>query len=422
MKLQHYTLRYLAIAILFIIALWAGLFYAYITEEVYDNIDDGLKNLKLHIIREAQVNPEILNTHEYGINQFRITPLPKDNYVLTNSFETSTMFMEYDDDYEPIRKLTCVFNYNNSESYQLEIITSMIEEDELLQNMLIGLLGLYIMLVASIILLNHFLLKKIWRSFFDLLNKLKNYQITSAQSFEISKSPIDEFNNLGKEMQSMIVRTEETFKSQKLFIENASHELQTPLSIVRNKLELLAEDSDSEQQLTDISTIIDAVNRMILLNKSLLILSRVENKQYNNSQQIDFCEITDELIIEYNDLLTYKKVNIIKSYTQPFVIDINATLARTLINNLIRNAIIHNHPKGEITISSEKNKFTFKNTGINAPLNKDIIFHRFYKGTTNEQSTGLGLSIIKSIIDSYPNLEINYYYQDGHCFEITTKH
>lgn len=421
MKLQHYTLRYLAIAILFIIAVWAGLFYAYITEEVYDNIDDGLKNLKLHIIREAQVNPEILNTHEYGINQFKITHLPKGNYVLTNTFETSKMFMEYDDDYEPIRKLTCVFNYNNGESYQLEIITSMIEEDELLQNMLVGLLVLYIMLVSSIILLNHVLLKKIWRSFFELLDKLKNYQITSNQSFDITQSPIEEFNNLGREMQSMIVRTEKTFKSQKLFIENASHELQTPLSIVRNKLELLAENSNSEQQLAEISTIIDAVNRMIQLNKSLLTLSRVENQQYNNTRKIDLCEITDELLIEYDDLITYKKVNITKSYTQHFFIDINETLARMLINNLIRNAIIHNYPNGDIIISSESNKIIFKNTGINEPLDKESIFNRFYKGTTNEQSTGLGLAIIKSIIDSYPYIEINYYYENGHCFEIISK-
>lgn len=421
MKLQHYTLRYLVIAILFIIALWAGLFYAYITEEVYDNIDDGLKNTKLHIIREAQVNPEILTTNKYGINQFKITPLPKGNYVLTNSFETSTMFMEYDDDYEPIRKLTCVFNYNNGDSYQLEIIASMIEEDELLQNMLIGLLALYIMLVASIILLNHVLLKKIWRSFFELLDKLKHYQIASNQSFDIKESPIDEFNHLGKEMQNMIIRTEKNFKSQKLFIENASHELQTPLSIVRNKLELLAENSGSEQQLTEISNIIDAVNRMIQLNRSLLTLSRVENQQFNTTQQVDLCEITDQLLIEYDDLIVYKKITILKSYFNPFIIHINETLARMLINNLIRNAITHNHPQGEIIITSENNKFTFKNTGNSIPLDKNVIFNRFYKSTANEQSTGLGLAIIKSIIDSYPNIDINYYYENGHCFEIISK-
>ena len=222
-------------------------------------------------------------------------------------------------------------------------------------------------------------------------------------------------------MQSMIVRTEKTFKSQKLFIENASHELQTPLSIVRNKLELLAENSNSEQQLAEISTIIDAVNRMIQLNKSLLTLSRVENQQYNITRNIDLCEITDELLIEYDDLITYKKVNITKSYTRHFFIDINETLARMLINNLIRNAIIHNYPNGNIIISSESNKIIFKNTGINEPLDKDSIFNRFYKGTTNEQSTGLGLAIIKSIIDSYPHIEINYYYENGHCFEIISK-
>ena len=69
MKLQHYTLRYLAIAILFIIAVWAGLFYAYITEEVYDNIDDGLKNLKLHIIRDNSSSKRQLRPHKHVRNQ-----------------------------------------------------------------------------------------------------------------------------------------------------------------------------------------------------------------------------------------------------------------------------------------------------------------------------------------------------------------
>ncbi len=421
MKLQHYTLRYLVIAILFIIAIWAGLFYAYITEEVYDNIDDGLKNRKLNIIREAQANPEILNTPEFGINQFKITPLPKGNYVLTNNWETTKLFMEYDDDYEPVRKLTCVFNHHKGDSYQLEIITSMIESDDLLQDMLIGLLALYIMLVTSIILLNHVLLKRIWKSFFELLDNLKNYRITSNQSFEITESPIEEFNHLGKEVQNMILRTQTTFKSQKLFIENASHELQTPLSIVRNKLELLAEGSHSEEQLTDISNIIDSVNRMIQLNKSLLTLSRVENQQYNETQSLDLCAITDQLLIEYDDLITYKKVTVIKLYSNTFFIHINETLARMLINNLIRNAIIHNHTDGELIISSQDNKLCFKNTGTGIPLDKNLIFNRFYKNSTTDQSTGLGLSIIKSIIDSYPNIELNYYYQNGHCFEIISK-
>lgn len=420
MKLQNYTLRYLVIAILFIIALWAGLFYAYITEEVYDNIDDGLKNLKLHIIREAHENPEILNTKEFGISEFKMTPLSEGHYVLTNSFETSKMYMEYDDDYEPIRKLTCVFYHNNEDAYQLEIITSMIEEDELLENMLLGLLVLYIMLVVSIVILSHVLLRKTWKSFYKLLSNLKNYRINSNQFFEVPNTSIDELNYLGKEMKGLIIRTEKAFNSQKLFIENASHELQTPLSIIRNKLELFAESCDSEEQLAEISTIIDSVNRMIQFNKSLLTLSRVENQQYSNTQEVDLCDVADGLLNEYEDLIHYKKVNIIKSYDKHFFLDINETLARILINNLIKNAIVHNHANGEIVISSDANKFTVRNTGHTTPLDENIIYNRFYKGSSSEQSTGLGLAIIKSIIDSYPSIELKYFYDDGHSFEIKT--
>lgn len=71
-SLKNYTLRHLSISFLLIIAVWAALFYAYILDEVYDNVDDGLKNQKIEILREVYKNLNTLSTSEYGVNQFRI--------------------------------------------------------------------------------------------------------------------------------------------------------------------------------------------------------------------------------------------------------------------------------------------------------------------------------------------------------------
>lgn len=423
MKLQHHTIRYMSAAFLVVIAVWAALFYAYITEEVYDNIDDGLRNSQLRIIRESYINPEILNTNEYGLNQFKITPLPTGKYKLKTTFETTTMFMEYDNDDEPIRKLTCVFNHEkDGKSYRLEIVTSMIEEDELLENMLEALLILYIMLVVSILVLNHFILKKVWKSFINMLQQLRDYSIGQNKSFDIPKNNIDEFNQLGSALLQMVSRNEKTFNSQKQFIENASHELQTPLAIAQNKIELLSEDETmSEDQLKQVSEIGESINRMIRFNKSLLTISRVENQQFNATEPINFTNLTQEIIDNFSDIIEYSDITVNLAFIEPFVFEMNPDLANVLITNLLKNAIIHNSPKGEIQITTTRNKLTFWNTSDSGALDSDKIFSRFYRSTTNKQSTGLGLSIVKSITDTYSNIDIQYSYNNGHQFEVNIK-
>lgn len=174
MKLQNYTLRYLAITLLAVIPIWAGLFYMLILDEVYDNIDDDLKNSKIIIIRQAFADEKLLNTPEFGINKFTIKPLPKGNYSYKDEFSSSSEFMEYDDDDEPIRTLTTVFNDKEGNPHELVIKASIVEEDELLEDLAVALLGLYVMLVISILVVNHFLLKESGNRFMRFWTTLKN--------------------------------------------------------------------------------------------------------------------------------------------------------------------------------------------------------------------------------------------------------
>ncbi|PHK29620.1 hypothetical protein VF13_40075, partial [Nostoc linckia z16] len=166
MKLSNYTLRYLVIALLAVIALWASLFYAVILDEVYDNIDDGLKNSKIMITRHAFADKAILNTPEFGFNQFTIVPLPKGKrYDYADHFISTSEFSEYDNEDQPVRLLKTVFNDPEGNPHRLTIRASMVEEDELMEDLLTALVGLYIMLVVSILLLNRFILSKVWSPF-----------------------------------------------------------------------------------------------------------------------------------------------------------------------------------------------------------------------------------------------------------------
>lgn len=418
MKLQNYTLRYLIIAMLGVIALWASLFYVVILDEVYDNVDDGLKNSKILIIREAFANENLLNTPEFGINQFKIKPLPKGDYSQKDKFISTFEFMEYDDDNEPVRLLKTVFNDAKGNPHELTIRASTVEEDELLEDLLTALIALYIMLVVSIVIINHFILKKVWKSFYKLLEKLKSFKLGSGTSFKSPESPIEEFKILGRELEEMLQRNEAIYSSQKQFIENASHELQTPLAISINKLELFAENNIlPEDQMIEIGKITDSLSRLVRLNKSLLMLSKIENLQFSDETDVNFNEILEQIIEDFSDLAEFKlvKINLINNGNLTY--KMNKGLASTLVSNLLKNALIHNRPNGFVEISISEKSFVIRNSGIDYPLKPDI-FERFSRHTLHEQSTGLGLAIVKSIVNSY-QLPIHYSFEESHVFKIT---
>lgn len=418
MKLQNYTLRYLAITLLAVIPIWAGLFYMLVLDEVYDNIDDDLKNSKIIIIRQAFADEKLLNTPEFGINKFTIKPLPKGNYSYKDEFSSSSEFMEYDDDDEPIRTLTTVFNDKEGNPHELIIKASIVEEDELLEDLALALLGLYVMLVISILVVNHFLLKRIWKSFHAILDNLKKFRLGTGMQPRPINSPINEFKTLAKEVEEMLQRNEIIYSSQKQFIENASHELQTPLAISINKLELFAENNTlPEEQMFEIGKITDTLNRLVRLNKSLLMLSKIENQQFAEEEQVNFKELIHQLADDFSDLAAYKEITISVTEKTSLSFSMNKGLATALISNLLKNALVHNHQGGKVTFEIDENSITISNSGAATPLNPEIIFNRFYRHTNTNESTGLGLAIVKSIANTY-SLSIKYSFVDSHQFKI----
>lgn len=420
MKLRNYTLRYLIIALLGVIAVWAALFYAVILDEVYDNIDDGLKNSKILIIRESYANEKVLETREFGINQFKITPLPKGKlYDFSDKFISTFEFMEYDDDNEPVRLLETVFNDSKGNPYKLTIRASMVEEDELMEDLLTALVALYIMLVISIALINQVILRKAWKSFYEMLNGLKNFRLGTGNTFTAPHSPITEFKTLGLELEDLLKRNEEIYASQKHFIENASHELQTPLAISLNKLELFADNNNlPEDQMMEIGKISDTLNRLVRLNKSLLMLSKIENRQYADEDIVNFNDLITQLTDDYQDLAEYKNITLNVDFQAQLSFSMNKGLALTLVSNLLKNAIVHNYTGGMVNFIITENTITISNSGNSKPLNADAIFKRFYRDTNNEQSTGLGLSIVNSIIANYKITAV-YSFNGLHTFTIT---
>lgn len=421
MRLQNYTLKYLSIGLFVVLTIWVIAFYAFMTDEVYDNIDDGLKNTKIEIIKKAYNDPELKSVQSFGSNGFRITALPKGEYSSKNVYETKNIYMESDDNEEPVRILTTTFTDKNGDNYKLEISTSTIEADDLLRDFGISVLALYFMLLSSIFVINYFILRKVWKSFYKLLENLKHYSFGQQVVTQETETPIREFSDLQIEINKMIQRIENTFDQQKMFVSNAAHETQTPLAIISNKLELMIEDEGiTDKQIGQIESIHSSVRRLIKLNKSLLMLTKIENNQYQDIQQINFNELVKTTVEEYGELLDFMEVSMnISSNGQPFYANMDRGLAIVLLQNLLKNALFHNEKGGDIKIELDERSMTISNSSVvKGVLDEQLIYNRFFRCSTNEQSTGLGLALVQTIIKVTPNLSLSYFYNGKHHFKV----
>ncbi|HLU84892.1 MAG TPA: HAMP domain-containing sensor histidine kinase, partial [Vicingaceae bacterium] len=205
----------------------------------------------------------------------------------------------------------------------------------------------------------------------------------------------------------------------KQFIGNASHELQTPLAIATNKLELLIEKGNLQnEQAENIAEVMSIIERLVRLNKSLLLLTKIENKQFLDNQQILLNDIVQKNVSDLEDMATFRKVKITVNENAKLSIQMDASLANVIISNLLKNAIFHNIPDGDVFVEITEKTIKISNTGDNEKLDKTLLFSRFYKPDSKSKGTGLGLAIVKAIADLY-GFKVSYSFNNTlHFFQI----
>lgn len=296
-------------------------------------------------------------------------------------------------------------------------------DEEVLLNLAVAVGVLYGVLVLVTYLINLLLINKIWKPLKEIIEAIRRYQVGNKEHLPAINSDVIEFNVLHQNIEQMWERNEAMFEEQKSFTENASHELQTPLAITLNKLELLMSDEQlNEPQLLQLSQIRQSLMRMTHLNKSLLMLTRIENQQYKETERVSFAELLNAIIDDLTDLIEYKELKVTVEKKGDFEVLMHKDLATVLVSNLLRNAIKYNRKGGEITILLAPEGLKVQNSAQDMKaLDEGRIFQRFHKGEQDTSSTGLGLAIVKSIADVY-HLQINYRYEEEiHSFCLKRK-
>lgn len=306
----------------------------------------------------------------------------------------------------------------NNQNYQLIVETNVEETEETVAYIAMVSLLFFMILVIGFWILNKKLSKKLWEPFQDTLQKLKSFKLNSQKTIDFKQTSIIEFAELNETLDKLIKHNIAVYQNQKEFTENASHELQTPLSILKNKLDVFLQTNDlTEKQYQIAEEMNKALLRSSLINKNLLLLSKIENNQFENTEVIALDILLNQITEGLEEHFIEKKLNIHSKINENVTVRGNVRLVEVLVNNLIYNAIRHTFPGGIIVVELTEKGFEIRNTGQKT-LDNELLFKRFSKISNNNGGIGLGLSIVKEIAH-FHGWEVGYKFENNeHIFYV----
>lgn len=320
--------------------------------------------------------------------------------------------------YELYRQLTSVENLHGK-TYRIITRSSLVRNQDFILAITISVGIVVLLLIITVYFVNNIIMRSAWLPFYNNLETLKNFTVENNRPLELQKSNVDEFQELNKSLTKLTNKINSDFNNLKEFTENASHEMQTPLAIMQSKSEILLQsDNLTSSQLSQIKTIYKSVQRLSKLNKTLLLLAKIENRQFKDMEKIHINDVIEKQLEIFDDFITNKKLKVDMRSAMEVVIEANPLLFDMIVSNLISNAIKHNISGGEIEILTTNLFLSVSNSGEPPKMESSSLFERFKKDSSSSNSFGLGLAIVKKICDNY-NWKITHsYVEDQHNISI----
>ncbi|MEO6639316.1 MAG: HAMP domain-containing sensor histidine kinase [Ginsengibacter sp.] len=331
--------------------------------------------------------------------------------VPPRNFTTEEIFDASSNENELYRQLVFPITVKNK-VHQVIIKKSQEETEYFIKKIATITLLIILLLIVVLIMVNRFVLRKLWEPFHLTVEQLKQFNISSKNKLQLNVTKITEFAELNKTAAVMTDKVTKDYETLKSFTENASHEIQTPLAIMKMKLELLMQyENMSDGQVDCISALNEATDRLSRLNQSLLLLTKIDNSQFIDVEEVDLSDILLNHINNYEELASAKNICIKKNIAPSIHLQANRSLIEILISNIITNTIKHNYKDGWIEINLSNNALSVSNTGNRPLIKTSDLFERFKKSDSSSDSLGLGLAIVKKICETY-GFHVTYNYTE----------
>ena len=394
----------------------------------------------LYILMENKYAEDLDEVIEYRTEEFILSILPRfttEDIVQWNKFNEDMLILTFDTKY-PLNKIGQQEFFSKAENhnifyrilyteisigntpYVLAARVPMIETHDLL-SMLITQYGvIFIILIICLSLVYFYISKRLWEPFYNTLDKIEHFSLESGKEPQFDSTNIKEFLRLNEQLNKLIKENLSIYKQQKEFVENASHELQTPLAVFQSQIDtLLQQPNLTEKEMEIIQSLYSTSSHMSRLNKNLLLLAKMDNEQFEKRKTIDFVNVLYDLLSPLKELAESNGINVSVNINTAFSVNANEILLESLITNLIANAIRHNNTeKRSINIRVDKNIFSISNTGQTDSLDADKIFRRFSRASGEKGGNGLGLSIVCQICKLHGWLVSYDYKNNEHVFTV----
>ncbi|SCX86178.1 sensor histidine kinase [Flavobacterium caeni] len=416
-KLLHKTTRNFLVLAAVILLISAPIFY-FVSHFLYIyEADEVLVFHKEDFVAKASeqgfstADIALWNQYNRSVEIIPDTGLKKDSLFSKDYFDATSQ------EYEPFRELWAPIvidgqKYTYTEKNNLVVM----------EGMVIAVAVMFLMVIAflmtGIIWFSKRSASRLWAPFYDTLKQIQDFELDKSHHPQFADTDIEEFTRLNKSLERLIEKNVAIFKSQREFVENAAHELQTPLALFQTKLDSLSQLQMTREQSELLASLEQDVSRLNRLNKNLLLLSKIDNETYFELEPIVVNEYLGKNLEFFTEQAASKGIRVAFDNTRPVTVKANPILFDVLVNNLFINAIRHNIENGAIHITLDDGALSFANTGIGTALDAERMFNRFAKINPSGKGNGLGLAIVRKIVE-VNHWTIGYHFSgDRHIFTV----
>ncbi len=369
-------------------------FYFVLDYVLTSQLDRGLlveQSEIVDFVKEHKEVPEPLTTKHQWTEYILINKpiaLPKAT--------TTEAFNKLENEIQHVRQLVFTIAAGGR-LYRVIINQSKTETEDLLQMIILVIILMIALILLSNYLINRKLVAVLWKPFYTTIGTIKDYRLAEKKALQLPREKLDEIDLLNTSLNSMTERIHQDYHALKMFTENASHEMQTPLAVIHSKVESLLQLSQGQEAMVhQLMTIEDATLKLSRLHQSLLLLAKLENRQFELIEPVNLTSILQSKLEERELIIKAKELKVAVILEEVYL-NFHQHLAEIMINNLLNNVIRYTPLHGSVGIYLTVNELSIKNYSINGALDKQKLFQRFYKEEQSAESTGLGLAIVNEI-------------------------
>tara|TARA_R110002050_G_scaffold83254_4_gene177905 strand:- start:6722 stop:7987 length:1266 start_codon:yes stop_codon:yes gene_type:complete len=417
-KLLHKTQRAYLIFSILLFVIVAPLFYVLSNKFYIDEVDETLMLQKSDFIQHSISKLKIEDIPIW--NRFNNTIEILDPYKLKkDTLFYSTSFNKTEQENDRYRELNTPITIEGK-PFVFSAKVNLIESEDFMLSIVLLFLSLIALLILGMYLITKKLSQRLWHPFYQTLEQIEDFEIDRHSKLHFTNSNIEEFNRLNKSINDLIDRNLAIYNNQREFVENAAHELQTPIAVFKAKVDTLIQRLDiTAGQSELLSSLNNAISRLSRVNKNLLLLAKIDTDQYNETETFSIQQVIEKQLDFFVEQAEQKNITIKTSFQKDIMVNANYGLTELLISNLLLNAIKHNVTNGIITITISEHQLEITNTGTKLDLKVEDLFNRFSKSSTSTQGNGLGLAIVKKIAD-HNTWTISYsFLKNEHSFTVT---